>query len=227
MFYRPGIDGHGLPHDPFKAIVAPRPIGWIATIDAEGRANLAPYSFFNAVADRPPMVMYSSNGAKPGLGEGKDSLANIRETGEFVANIVSFALRDRMNLSSGHYPAGEDEFARAGLTPLPSRVVRPPRVGAAPAALECRAWKIVELPGEANVMVIGEVVGVHIDDAMLADGRLDVTRYMPLARLGYRDYAAVREVFALDRPGQRQAAGPGREAAGPGREAAGPDRQSG
>jgi flavin reductase (DIM6/NTAB) family NADH-FMN oxidoreductase RutF len=204
MFYRPGIDGHGLPYNPFKAIVSPRPIGWISSLDAQGRANLAPYSFFNALADRPPMVMYSSNGTKPKLAEGKDSLANIRETGEFVVNIVSYALRDRMNVSSAHYPAGEDEFARAGLTPLPSRVVRPPRVGEAPASLECRVWKIVELPGEANVMVIGEVVGVHIDDAMLVDGRLDVTRYAPLARLGYRDYAAVREVFALDRPEQRE-----------------------
>jgi flavin reductase (DIM6/NTAB) family NADH-FMN oxidoreductase RutF len=201
MFYRPGIDEHGLPHNPFKAIVAPRPIGWISTLDADGRTNLAPYSFFNALADRPPMVMYSSNGAKPGLGEGKDSLANIRETGEFVVNIVSFALKDRMNVSSGHYPAGEDEFARAGLTPAPCEVVNPPRVGEAPASLECRVWKIVELPGESNVMVIGEVVGVHIDDAMIDGGRLDVTRYAPLARLGYRDYAAVREVFALDRPG--------------------------
>jgi flavin reductase (DIM6/NTAB) family NADH-FMN oxidoreductase RutF len=204
MFYRPGIDGHGLPYNPFKAIVSPRPIGWISSLDAQGRANLAPYSFFNALADRPPMVMYSSNGTKPGLAEGKDSLANIRETGEFVVNIVPYSLRDRMNVSSAHYPAGEDEFARAGLTPLPCRVVRPPRVGEAPASLECRVWKIVELPGEANVMVIGEVVGVHIDDAMLVDGRLDVTRYAPLARLGYRDYAAVREVFALDRPEQSQ-----------------------
>jgi flavin reductase (DIM6/NTAB) family NADH-FMN oxidoreductase RutF len=107
-----------------------------------------------------------------------------------------------MNLSSGHYPAGEDEFARAGLTPLPCEVVAPPRVAGAPAALECRLWRVIDLPGEANAMAVGEVVGVHIDEAVLADGRVDVTRYQPLARLGYRDYAAVREVFALDRPGQ-------------------------
>ncbi len=203
MFYRPGLDPHGLAHNPFKALVAPRPIGWISSMDADGRVNLAPYSFFNAIADTPPMVMYSSTGRKIGVDEGKDTVANIRATGEFVANIVSFALRDAMNASSGHYPAGEDEFRRAGLTAAPCAVVAPPRVAEAPASLECRAWKVLDLPGEANVMVIGEVVGVHIDDAMLREGRVDVTRYAPLARLGYRDYAAVREVFPLDRPGQQ------------------------
>ena len=202
MFYRPGLDPHGLAHNPFKALVAPRPIGWISSRDAMGRVNLAPYSFFNAIADDPPMVMYSSTGRKIGLDEGKDTVANIRATGEFVANIVSYALRDAMNASSGHYPAGEDEFLRAGLTPAPSVVVGPPRVAEAPASLECRVWKVIDLPGPANVLVIGEVVGVHIADAVLAEGRVDVTRYQPLARLGYRDYAAVREVFALNRPGQ-------------------------
>lgn len=202
MFFRPGVDPHGLAHNPFKALVAPRPIGWISTRDGAGRVNLAPYSFFNAIADDPPMVMYASTGRKIGLDEGKDTVANIRETGEFVANIVSHALRDAMNVSSGHYPADEDEFARAGLTPAPSRVVGPPRVAEAPASLECRVWKIIDLPGPANVMVIGEVVGIHIDDAALVDGKVDVTLYRPLARLGYRDYATVAEVFALDRPGQ-------------------------
>ncbi len=203
MFYRPGLDGHGLPHNPFKALVAPRPIGWISTRDAAGRANLAPYSFFNAVADDPPMVMYASTGRKQGLDEGKDTLANIRATGEFVVNVVSSALRDAMNATSGPHPAGLDEFGHAGLVAAPSRVVAPPRVAAAPASLECRAWRIIDLPGPTNVLVIGEVVGIHIDDTALVDGRVDVTRYQPLARLGYRDYAAVRDVFALDRPGQR------------------------
>ncbi len=206
MFYRPGLDPHGLPHDPFKALVAPRPIGWISTLDAHGRVNLAPYSFFNAVADAPPMVMYSSTGAKVGRDERKDTLANIRATAEFVANIVPLALRDAMNASSGSYHAGEDEFDRAGLEKAPSRVVAPPRVAAAPAALECRLWRIVELPGKANVMVLGEVVGVHIDEAVLDAGLVDVTRYRPLARLGYRDYAAVAETFALTRPGQSEVA---------------------
>lgn len=202
MFYRPGLDPHGLAHNPFKALVSPRPIGWISTLDADDRVNLAPYSFFNAIADDPPMVMYSSNGRKTGLDEGKDTVANIRATGAFVANIVSYALRDAMNASSGPYPAGADEFRLAGLTPAPSVVVAPPRVAESPASLECRAWKIIDLPGPANVMVIGEVVGVHISDSVLAEGRVDVTRYQPLSRLGYRDYAAVREVFPLNRPGQ-------------------------
>ncbi len=203
MFYRPGREAHGLPHDPFKALVAPRPIGWISTLDAEGRANLAPYSFFNAVADAPPMVIYSSTGTKPDPASGKDTLANIRATGEFVVNIVSFALREAMNVSSGFYPAGEDEFAHAGLARAASHEVSPPRVAEAPAALECRCWKVLALPGEANVLVIGEVVGLHINDAMLDGGKVDVTRYQPLARLGYRDYARIAETFALNRPGQR------------------------
>jgi flavin reductase (DIM6/NTAB) family NADH-FMN oxidoreductase RutF len=203
MFYRPGLDAHGLPHDPFKAIVTPRPIGWISTLDAEGGVNLAPYSFFNAIADRPPMVAYSSTGQKPGLDERKDTLANIRATGEFVVNVVSFALRDAMNASSAALAPGADEFEAAGLEKAACEVVGPPRVKAAPAALECKLWKIIDLPGESNTLVIGEVVGVHIDEAMLRDGLLDVTRYQPLSRLGYRDYAAVREVFSLSRPTDR------------------------
>ncbi len=200
MFYRPGLDPHGLAHNPFKALVAPRPIGWISTLDAAGRPNLAPYSFFNAVADAPPLVMYASSGQKPG-GEGKDTVANIRATGAFVANVASYDLREAMNLSSAALPAGEDEFAHAGLTPAPCRVVAPPRVAEAPAALECRLWRAIDLPGAANVMVIGEVVGVHIDDRFIVGGVVDVTRYRPLARLGYRDYAAIAEVFAMTRPG--------------------------
>ena len=203
MFYRPGLDPHNLPHNPFKALVAPRPIGWISTLDPDGRANLAPYSFFNAVADAPPMVIYANNGRKPELATRKDTLANLRETGEFVCNIVPHHLRDAMNLSSGGYPPGTDEFELAGLTAAPCEVVAPPRVAEAPAALECRVWRIVELPGEDNTLVIGEVVGVHIDDSILRDGKVDVTRYQPLSRLGYRDYASISEVFALGRPGEK------------------------
>lgn len=200
MFYRPGIDAHGLPHNPFKALVSPRPIGWISTLDAEGRANLAPYSFFNAVADAPPMVIYSNNGRKTGTGEGKDTLANVRSTGEFVANIVAFDMRDAMNASSGSWAAEEDEFARAAIAKAPCEIVAPPRVAGAPASLECRLWRIVELPGEDNHLVIGEVVGIHVDDSVIRDGKVDVTIYRPLARLGYRDYCAVTDVFPLSRP---------------------------
>jgi flavin reductase (DIM6/NTAB) family NADH-FMN oxidoreductase RutF len=205
MHYRPS-DGHGLPHDPFKAIVAPRPIGWISTLDAEGRPNLAPYSFFNAVADSPPAVMYSTTGRKIGRDEPKDSVTNIRNTGEFVANIVSWELKDAMNASSGHYPPGADEFEIAGLEKAPCVEVAPPRVAAAPASLECRLIREVILPStrpnSENVVTIGEVVAIHIDDRMLVEGLFDLTRHRPVARCGYRDYAVVREVFSMNRPGQ-------------------------
>lgn len=200
MFYRPGVDPHGLAHNPFKALVTPRPIGWISTVDGRGRANLAPYSFFNAVADAPPMVMYASTGRKVGRGEGKDTLANIRATGEFVCNVVPRALADAMNATSAALAPDEDEFARAGLDRAPSRMVAPPRVAGVPAALECRLWQVIELPGEDNYMVLGEVVGIHIDPDAIVAGKVDVTRFRPLARLGYRDYAAVDSVFALGRP---------------------------
>jgi len=203
MFYRPGIDAHGLPHNPFKAMVAPRPIGWISTVGADGAVNLAPYSFFNALADDPPMVMFSNTGAKPDRDGVKDSVANIRETGAFATNVVGLDMRDPMNASSGAYEAGLDEFDIAGLEKVPCELIAAPRVKGAAGSFECKLWKVVELPGPANVMVIGQVVGIHIDEAYLTDGIFDVTKVRPLARLGYRDYAAVTEVFTLNRPGQR------------------------
>ncbi len=198
MFYRPE-EGHGLPHDPFKAIVAPRPIGWISTRDADGRNNLAPYSFFNGIADNPPMVMFCSMGPKPNSGEAKDSIAIIRETGRFGVNVVSQALAEQMNLTAAHYERGVDEFERAGLEVMEGRVLDLPLVAAAPVALECELWREIDLPGSA-VMITGTVRAVHIRDAFLRDGRLDVTAYRPLSRLGYMDYAAVDEVFAMPRP---------------------------
>ena len=202
MYYSTDKNDHGLPHNPFKAIVAPRPIGWISTIDAQGRANLAPYSFFNAFSDTPPMVGFSADGSKAGLDEAKDSPSIIRETGEFCVNIVSYALRDAMNISSGNYPRGQDEFELAGLTKGRSQIVAAPYVAESPAALECKLFEMVDLPG-SYTLIIGRVVGVHINDAYIRDGLLDVTSYQPLARLGYRDYSAVKEVFPLNRPGQR------------------------
>ena len=183
MFYRPGLDDHGLPHNPFKAMVSPRPIGWISSLDADGRANLAPYSFFNALADAPPMVMFSNTGTKPDQPYAKDSVANIRATGEFVCNIVGFEMKDAMNASSAALPAGEDEFEAAGLERVPSSLVAPPRVAGVPGAFECKLWKIIDLPGASNHMVIGEVVGIHIDEGALKDGIFDVLSYQPLARL--------------------------------------------
>ena len=203
MFYRPE-DGHGLPHNPFNALVSPRPIGWISTRGADGIANLAPYSFFNAVAYVPPQVMFASTAAKADQDGTKDSVANIRASGEFCVNIVSYALRDAMNASSAALPKGVSEFAHAGLEEAPCTLIGCPRVAEAPAALECRMTRIVQLEGAANYAVFGEVIGIHIADDAIVDGQVDVTRYQPLARLGYRDYAVVREVFALARPDDRK-----------------------
>jgi len=200
MFYRPNIDDHGLPHNPFKAIVSPRPIGWVSTVDTSGSPNLAPYSFFNAVTDNPPMVMFANTGTKPDQPYAKDTVANIRDTGEFVVNIVSLALKDVMNSTSGPLAADVDEFEHAGIVKAPCNVVKVPRVAASPASFECKLYKIVDLPGENNVLILGEVVGVHIDDSVLVNGIYDVTKYSPLARLGYRDYATVTETFSLTRP---------------------------
>lgn len=200
MFYRPGIDEHGLPHNPFKAMISPRPIGWISTLGSNGRANLAPYSFFNAISDAPPMVMFCSSGAKEDREKSKDSVSNILETKEFVCNIASTALKDAMNKSSGDYSADTDEFDLAGLEKADCNMVSVPRIAAAPGALECKLWKTIDLIAPNSIMVIGEVVGVHIDDAMLKNGIFDVTAYQPLTRLGYMDYASITDVFSLKRP---------------------------
>ena len=199
MFYRPE-DGHGLPHNPFNAIVTPRPIGWISTRSADGIDNLAPYSFFNAIAYVPPQVMFSSTTTKDDQAEGKDSVANIRETGVFCVNIVEYAARDLMNITTEHFPKEVDEFDRAGIAPADCETINCPRVANAPASLECKLTQIVELPGQMNRLVLGEVTGVHMRDDCLRDGRFDVTTFQPLARLGYRDYTHVTEVFELARP---------------------------
>ena len=199
MFYRPE-DGHGLPHNPFNAIVTPRPIGWISTRGADGSENLAPYSFFNAVAYVPPQVMFASTSAKEDRDGTKDSVANIRETHVFCVNIVEYAMRDVMNVSSGPWAKDVDEFDKAGIERAACETIECSRVAGAPASLECKLTQIVELPGAANFVVFGEVVGVHMRDDCLVDGTFDVTRFNPLARLGYRDYSTVRDLFSLKRP---------------------------
>ena len=201
MFYRPK-DGHGLPHNPFNAVVTPRPIGWIATRGADGHDNLAPYSFFNAVAYVPPQVMFASTSAKPDRDGTKDSVGNIRETGVFAVNIVEYAMRDVMNQTSGPWERETDEFDLAGVEKAACETIDCPRVAGAPATLECRMTRIVGLAGEANFVVFGEVTGVHLRDDCLVDGHFDVTRFNPLTRLGYRDYSVIREVFSLQRPGE-------------------------
>ncbi|WP_170384922.1 flavin reductase family protein [Ruegeria atlantica] len=199
MFYRPE-DGHGLPHNPFNAIITPRPIGWISTRSADGINNLAPYSFFNGVSYSPPQVMFASTGAKPDQSGTKDSAANVEATGVFCVNVVEYASRHAMNASSQGLESGTDEFAHAGLTPVECETIPCARIDGAPAALECKLTKIVTLPGEANRVVFGEVTGIHLRDNCLRDGIFDVTTFQPLARLGYRDYLTVTDLFSLSRP---------------------------
>jgi flavin reductase (DIM6/NTAB) family NADH-FMN oxidoreductase RutF len=199
MYYDPRRDDHGLPHTPFTALVVPRPIGWISTLSRNGVVNLAPYSFFNIVSGYPPFVMFAS---KPR----KDSQRNAEETGEFVANMATWELREAVNATSAEYGAAISEPAKVGLEMLPCRQVRPPRVARSPVALECKYFKTVQLfsadgSKNASEVVLGEVIGVHIDDAVIVDGHVDVTRMKPIARLGYMDYCVVEELFSMQRPG--------------------------
>ena len=199
LFYETAENAHGLKHDPFKAIVAPRPIGWIGTKAADGRLNLSPYSFFNAVSDRPKLVMFSSSGHK-------DSVSNIEETGVFTCSLASRHLAGQMNISSAVVPRGVDEFALAKLTAVSGRLVDAPYVGEAYAALECRATQIlrpVDIDGREsdNWVVFGQVVGIHISPEILSDGMLDMAIARPLGRMGYMDYCdGGAEVFAMMRP---------------------------
>lgn len=201
MFYETNTNAHGLPHDPFKALVAPRPIGWISTVSKDGVCNLAPYSFFNAVSEKPPYVVFGSVGRK-------DSVVNIEETGEFVCSLATYELREHMNLSSASVPYGVDEFPIAGLTATASKLVKPPRVKESPAALECRHWKTIQLPAAepggklGNLLVIGRVVGIHIADSALKNGLVDTAAVQPISRLGYMDYGVVTSdtLFSIQRP---------------------------
>ncbi|HZD25005.1 MAG TPA: flavin reductase family protein [Alphaproteobacteria bacterium] len=202
MFF-PTDRPHGLPHNPFNALVQPRPIGWISSMDAEGRVNLAPYSFFNAVAYTPPQVMFAATGPHAEGGY-KDSVANIEATGEFVVNIATWALREAMNLTAAPAPHDVDEFGVAGLTATPAALVKVPWVAESPAHLECLHTQTVHVLSdseEANVVVFGRVVGIHIDDAVLIDGMVDYRKLDAIARLGYMDYARTVDIFSMRRPG--------------------------
>lgn len=199
MFYSTDENNHGLKHNPFKALVAPRPIGWISSLSAKGEINLAPYSFFNGISDIPPFVMFSSAGHK-------DSLNNIEETGEFVCSLATYDLKDQMNMTSADVKPDVDEMALAGLTPAPSQLVKPPRVAESPVALECTFYQSIPLPGnedpdrEGYIVVIGRVVGIHIDESVVTDGKVDMAKLRLLARLGYMDYTVVDNVFSMGRP---------------------------
>ena len=198
MFYRPEA-GHGLPHNPWNAIVAPRPIGWISTRGRQGD-NLAPYSFFNATAYVPPQVMFASTGAKKDRPNTKDTVAQIAETRVFCVNIADGALKDAMNATSAPLPAGTSEFEAAGLTAVPCETIDCARVAEAAASIECRATQIIQLAGEANYMVLGVATGIHLRDDCVVDGRFDLSRSGWLSRLGYHDYAIVTDLFQMKRP---------------------------
>jgi flavin reductase (DIM6/NTAB) family NADH-FMN oxidoreductase RutF len=208
LFFRPSErDKRILTHDPFKALIAPRPIGWVSTMNEVGEVNLAPYSFFNAFSTEPPLVGFCSEGAK-------DSVTFARAGGEFVWNMATWGLREQMNETSAPLARGSSEFVHAGLATAPSQLVRPPRVAASPAAMECRVCDIFQLRDAAGeptprFLTIGEVVMIHVDDRYVRDGLIQVTEMKPLARCGYQDYTVLESVFAMKRP-----AGAGNTAAG-------------
>lgn len=206
MFYEPHKKNHGLPKNPFNSLIAPRPIGWISSVDGNGNRNLAPYSFFNAVSYQPPTVMFAG-GARSAEDNMKDSVRNIESTGEFVCNLSTWDTRDQMNQSSASVSPETDEIELAGLTTIPSTLVRAPRIAEAPAHLECRYLKSVDIPGwnsaDEYKMVIGEVIGIHINDEFITeDGLVDVAKMMPIGRLGYDDYTRVdgASLFKIKRP---------------------------
>ncbi|MDA0219112.1 MAG: flavin reductase family protein [Proteobacteria bacterium] len=202
MFYEPR-KGHGLSRDPFKALVTPRPIGWFTTLNEDGGVNIGPYSYFNAVADDPPFVMFSS-GAREDVAV-KDSARNAAARGEFVHNLVTFDLKDAMNATSEEVPYGTEEAALAGLELAPCTLVKTPRIAAAVASFECRYHSTVEIPQNGQdgptLMVLGEVIGIHIRDSALKDSRFDPEAERIIARLGYANYAVVGGTFRMLRPG--------------------------
>jgi len=203
MFYEPKLNNHGMKVSPFKALVVPRPIAWVSSQSRNGSVNLAPFSFFNAMSEFPPMLCFGPGGRKPDRPI-KDTRANIEETGEFVVNLATWDLREQMNQTSAYFAAEINEMAEVGLEPAPSRIVKPPRVAASPVSFECKWFKTVELPHidpeSTNVAIFGEVVGIHIADDMIEDGRVNSLRYRPIARMGYSEYTSVDSRFSMRRP---------------------------
>lgn len=207
MFYEPGASEHGLPHDPFKSCVVPRPIGWISTRSRDGVDNLAPYSQFTNVSFAPPMVMFSANQTTEGAR--KDSVINAEQTGVFGWNMATWDLREAVNLSAQEVPHGHDEFGLANLAKVEALKISAPLVKDSPVRFECRYLQTVRLPGDGVMgtvdVVFGQVIGVHIDDAFLTDdGRIDILRARPIARLGYYDYTSIDSLFQMIIPGSEK-----------------------
>ena len=208
MYFDPN-DGMGPPpfkHTVYNALVVPRPIGWISSVNEVGVVNLAPFSFFNSLSGEPPCVMYCPNGFKAGTEDTKDSLTNVQKSGEFVYNMCTAAMLDAMVATSAHAPSSVDEMAEAGLEAAPCEKVKPPRVKKSPIALECALLQIIDLPAisttNPNTMVIGQVIGIHVDEDVIVDGVIDVRKVNPLARLGYLDYATItpENIITVPRP---------------------------
>ncbi len=203
MYYEPGKTPSNLPFDPFKSCVVPRPIGWISTQSPTGVDNLAPYSQFQNITFDPPTVMFSAN--QRGAGGSKDTVVNALASGEFVWNMATYDLREAVNITSEEFDPGVDEFERAKLTKVASTRVKPPRVAQSPIQFECRLLQALSLPGDSPMgtvdVVFGRVIGIHIADHALKNGRIDIARLRPLARLGYYEYCCVDSVFEMRPPG--------------------------
>lgn len=204
MYYQPGITNHGLPRDPFKSCVIPRPIGWISTISREGVHNLAPFSQFQNLTFDPPYVMFASN--QNTTGRRKDSVVNTEQTGEFVWNMATYELREAVNKSAEEVAPDIDEFDMAGVGKAASNTVKPARVAQSPVHFECKYHATVRLPGNGTMgtvdVVFGRVIGIHIkDDVIGPDGRIDVLKIRPIARLGYQDYTSIESIFSMVIPG--------------------------
>lgn len=207
MFYQPGKTNHGLPHDPFKSCVIPRPIGWISSLAPDGVANLAPFSQFQNLTFDPPYVMFAAN--QKVAGTRKDSAYNAEQTGEFVWNMATYDLREAVNISGMEVPADTDEFDLAGVTKAPSHLIKPPRVAESPIHFECSYHSTLRLPGNKGLgsvdIVIGKVLAIHIsDDVLTADGLIDILKIRPIARLGYYDYTSIESVFRMEIPGNNK-----------------------
>jgi flavin reductase (DIM6/NTAB) family NADH-FMN oxidoreductase RutF len=202
MYYETETNDHGLPHNPFKSCVIPRPIAWITSCNEQGVVNLAPYSYFNAIADSPPMLMFSAT--RRMNGEPKDTLHNVEQTKEFVVNMATWDLRNEVNLSSAEFAPEISEIDITNLKTLPSRRVKPPRIAQSPIHFECVLHQTILLPATnpqlQNCLVLGRVIGIHIDDAIIKDGKVDVSSFKPIARLGYMEYTTVDNIFVMQRP---------------------------
>ncbi|MGD9920403.1 MAG: flavin reductase family protein [Pseudorhodoplanes sp.] len=207
MFYEPGKTSHGLKYSPYKACVVPRPVGWISTLSADGVHNLAPFSQFNSLTFDPPYVMFSANQTTDGAR--KDSCINAEQTGEFVWNMATYDLREAVNISAEQFPPDVDEFVMAGLTKTPAKLVRPAMVAESPIHFECRYYQTIRLPGNGTIgttdVVIGRVIGVHIsDDAITPEGRVDILKIRPIAKMGYYDYTSVDSLFEMVIPSKNE-----------------------